>query len=75
MASGQSYDVIGSALTHFLPSSASADLMFSLMYGRYFGVLAAGGGRKGYPTRNAYDHLRESLFGACADHPVFGSTL
>jgi len=38
-------------------------LVFSLMYRRYVGVLGAGGGRKGSPSRGAYDRLRDSLSG------------
>jgi hypothetical protein len=38
-------------------------LAFSLMYKRYIGVLGAGGGRKGYPARDAYEGLRASLSG------------
>src|SRR5215471_8803445 len=40
-----------------------AGLAFHLMYKRYVGVLGAGGGRKGYPEREAYESLRESLSG------------
>jgi hypothetical protein len=35
-------------------------LVLSLMYRRYIGVLGAGGGRKGYPARDAYEALRAS---------------
>jgi hypothetical protein len=38
-------------------------LAFSIMNGRYLGVLASGGARKGSPARAAYDSLRESLSG------------
>src|SRR5216684_1032956 len=38
-------------------------LTFSLMFRRYVGVLGSGGGRKGYPARDRYDRLRESLSG------------
>src|SRR5260370_20487903 len=38
-------------------------LTFSLMFRRYVGVLGYGGGRKGYPARDRYDRLRESLSG------------
>jgi hypothetical protein len=38
-------------------------LTFSLMFRRYVGVLGSGAGRKGYPTRDGYDRLRESLSG------------
>src|SRR5260370_2149026 len=38
-------------------------LVFSLMYKRYIGVLGAGGGRKGYPARDAYERLRASISG------------
>jgi hypothetical protein len=44
-------------------SEASAGLVFSLMYKRYIGVLGAGGGRKGYPARDAYEGLLASLSG------------
>src|SRR5258707_11107305 len=38
-------------------------LTFSLMFRRYVGVLGSGGGRKGYPARDGYDRLRESISG------------
>src|SRR5215471_1130697 len=40
-----------------------AGLAFSLMYRRYVLVLGAGGGRKGYPARDAYERLQDSLSG------------
>jgi hypothetical protein len=38
-------------------------LTFSLIFRRYARVLRSGGGRKGYPARDAYDRLRENLSG------------
>ena len=58
--SGGSAGAIGSPLTVLL---AVGGLVFSLMYKRYIGVLGAGGGRKGYPARDAYEALRASLSG------------
>src|SRR5262245_13190199 len=55
---------IGQPLTSLLAiAGAVGGLAFSLMYRRYLGVLGAGGGRSGYPAREAYDRLRESLLG------------
>jgi hypothetical protein len=55
---------IGSPLTVLLAAVGGiSGLAFSLMYKRYIGVLGAGGGRKGYPARDAYDALRASLSG------------
>ena len=61
---GGSTGFMGSALTALLAIAGGVSgLIFSLMYRRYVGVLGAGGGRKGFPARNAYDRLRESLSG------------
>jgi TIR domain len=61
---GGSSEFIGQALTSLLAIvGAISGLAFSLMYRRYLGVLGAGGGRKGYPAREAYDRLRENLSG------------
>ena len=55
---------IGSPLTVLLAAVGGiSGLAFSLMYKRYIGVLGAGGGRKGYPAREAYEGLRASLSG------------
>ena len=55
---------IGSPLTVLLGAFGGiSGLVFSLMYKRYIGVLGAGGGRKGYPARDAYEALRASLSG------------
>jgi hypothetical protein len=55
---------IGAPLTTLLAAVGGiSGLIFSLMYKRYIGVLAAGGGRKGYPARDAYERLRASLSG------------
>ena len=55
---------IGSPLTVLLAAVGGiGGLAFSLMYKRYIGVLGAGGGRKGYPARDAYEGLRASLSG------------
>src|SRR5260370_30337677 len=55
---------IGSPLTVLLAAVGGiSGLVFSLMYKRYIGVLGAGGGRKGYPAREAYERLRTSLSG------------
>src|SRR5262249_860226 len=55
---------IGSPLTVLLAAVGGiSGLAFSLMYKRYVGVLGAGGGRKGYPARDAYEGLRASLSG------------
>jgi hypothetical protein len=50
-------------------------LVFSLMYKRYVGVLGAGGGRKGSPAREAYDHLRESLSAGNLAARLYGDRL
>jgi len=61
---GGSTGGIGSVLTALLAVVGGiGGLVFSLIYKRYVGVLAAGGSRKGSPARQAYDHLRESLSG------------
>src|SRR6266478_5126218 len=53
---------IGAPLTVLLVAVGGiSGLAFSLMYKRYIGVLGAGGGRKGYPAREAYERLRASL--------------
>jgi hypothetical protein len=55
---------IGSPLAVLLTAVGGiSGLAFSLMYKRYIGVLGAGGGRKGYPARDAYEGLRASLSG------------
>jgi hypothetical protein len=55
---------IGQPLTTLLAAVGGVSgLVFSLMYKRYIGVLGAGGGRKGYPAREAYEALRASLSG------------
>jgi hypothetical protein len=61
---GGSGGSIAQPLTSLLAiAGAVGGLAFSLMYRRYLGVLGAGGGRSGYPAREAYDRLRESLLG------------
>src|SRR5215467_2077392 len=55
---------IGSTLpVLFAAVGGISGLVFSLMYKRYIGVLGAGGGRKGYPARDAYEALQSSLSG------------
>jgi hypothetical protein len=55
---------IGAPLTTLLAAVGGiGGLVFSLMYKRYIGVLGAGGGRKGYPARDAYEAIRTSLSG------------
>jgi hypothetical protein len=57
-------DVTGRPLMVLLTAVGGiSGLVFSLMYKRYIGVLGAGGGRKGYPARDAYEALRASLSG------------
>src|SRR5258706_4747642 len=47
---------IGSPVTVLLAAVGGiSGLVFSLMYKRYIGVIGAGGGRKGYPAREAYE--------------------
>jgi hypothetical protein len=51
---------IGAPLTTLLAAVGGiSGLVFSLMYKRYMGVLGVGGGRKGYPAREAYEGPRE----------------
>jgi hypothetical protein len=62
--SGGMTGALGSAVaTLLVVLGGISGLVFSLMYKRYVGVLGAGGGRKGYPARVAYEELRASLSG------------
>jgi hypothetical protein len=73
---GGSSGAIGQALTLLLAIvGAVSGLAFSLMYRRYVGVLGAGGGRKGYPAREAYDRLRENLSGGNLAARIYASRL
>jgi hypothetical protein len=69
--------VIGAAISVLLPGRLTSaigvlltgagsitGLIFSLMYNRYLGVLAASAKRRGSSERDAYERLRGSLSGA-----------
>jgi len=61
---GELGGAVGSPLTILLGVIGGiSGLTFSLMFRRYVGVLGSGGGRKGYPARDRYDRLRDSLSG------------
>jgi len=73
---GGSSGFSGHALTSLLAIvGAVSGLAFSLMYRRYLGVLGAGGSRRGYPAREAYDRLRESLSGGNLPARIYADRL
>jgi hypothetical protein len=76
MLTAGSTGIVGPALTALLSILGGiCALVFSVLYGRYIGVLGAGGDPEGSGERRVYDALRASLSHGSAPVRLYADTL